>query len=189
MKEPIIVSWGLRNPKENNLLPLCCPVGRANSQPVYINNNQEDKKSIHSGLIYCLEFTVWNVSLSVTLAWVSLRRWEMWPSWNDDMRSDLDASVGNCLCKQTQELARGTERWHNLPKVTQLVGIQIHDREELQAIHSRIVLSLCIAKGVTQRPEGQKPPRWTSRRSRLRVAIPRRTQDVGRVRKSVKKGS
>ena len=69
------------------------------------------------------------------------------------------------------------------------VGIQTHDREEPQAIHSKTVLSLCIAKGVTQRPERQKPPRWTSRRSRLRVAIPRRTQDVWRVRKRVKKGS
>ena len=105
------------------------------------------------------------------------------------MRCDLDTSVGNCLCKQIQELARGTERWHNLPKLTQLVGSQTHDREEPQAIHSRTVLSLCIAKGVTQRQEGQKPPRWTSRRSRLRVAIPRRSQDVGRVKKSVKKGS
>lgn len=105
------------------------------------------------------------------------------------MRCDLDATVGNCLCEQIQELARGTERWHNLPKATQLVGIQTHDREEPQAFHSKTVLSLCIAKGVTQRPEGQKPPRWTSRSSRLRAAIPRRTQDVGRVRKRVKKGS
>ena len=105
------------------------------------------------------------------------------------MSCDLDASVGNCLGKQIQELARGTERWHNLPRVTQLVGIQTHDREEPQVIHSKNFLSLCISNRVIQRPEGQKPPRWTSRGSTLRVAIPRRTQDVGRVRKRVKKGS